>query len=184
MDNLYTCRKCGADFEDWNVTEFTSIRFCPSCGQRLLKEQTEALRRKATNEEIGDRIRSQLLDLLSCCGSGDISADELCSKAWESENCDGAVFYCNNTADRFAMRHSRWVDKAMEYAADSFGDAGYYAKMRSGCTDRFLAAAFIFAAEHYVFGQLEIDREEGDLSKRRIKEIIRLIKSTPYDGGF
>jgi hypothetical protein len=34
------------------------------------------------------------------------------------------------------------------------------------------------------FDQLGIDRDEGDLTKRRIKEIERLIKTTDYNGGW
>jgi glutathione S-transferase len=114
----------------------------------------------------------------------DISADELGTLAWECENCDEVVFYSNYRADQFVTRHMDWVDEALEYIDDHFGDAEYYTKMKAGCNDRFLVAAFIYATEHYVFDQLGIDRDEGDLTKKRIKEIKRLIKTTDYDGGW
>jgi hypothetical protein len=149
-----------------------------------LKKQSEALHRKTTIEEISDMIREHLLDMLSERDGMDVSADELGNLAWECENCDGVVFYSNYRADQFVMRHMDWVDAALDYIGDNFGDADHYAKMRAGCNDRFLVAAFIYATEHYVFDQLGIDRDEGDLTKKRIKEIKRLIQTTSYDGDF
>jgi hypothetical protein len=77
-----------------------------------------------------------------------------------------------------------WVDAALEYVADTFGDSDHYMRMRAECNDRFLVAAFISATEHYVYNQLEVDINEGDLSKRRIRELIAQIKRTEYDGEF
>jgi hypothetical protein len=122
--------------------------------------------------------------MLSGMDGMDVSADELGNLAWECENCNGVVFCSNYQADQFVTRHMNWVDEALEYACDNFGDAEYYTKMKAGCNDRFLVVAFIYATEHYVFDQLGIGRDEGDLTKKRIKEIKRLVKTTSYDGGW
>jgi predicted nucleic acid-binding Zn-ribbon protein len=178
------CRKCGNDLEQWNNERDLWIKYCPQCGTRLLKKQSEALHRKTTVEEISDMIRERLLDMLSERDGMDVSADELGHLAWERENCDGVVFYSNYRADRFVARHMNWADEALEYIGDHFGDAVYYAKIKAECNDRFLVAAFIYATEHYVFDQLDIDPNEGDLAKKRIKEIKCLIKTTDYDGSW
>jgi DNA-directed RNA polymerase subunit RPC12/RpoP len=176
------CGKCGNDLEQWNNGRNLWIRYCPYCGTRLLEKQSEALHRKTDVEEISDRIRGNLLDMLS--EGEDVSADELAYLAWERENCDGVVFYSNYKADLFVMRHMDWADEAFEYVCNNFGDAEHYAKMKAECNDRFLVVAFTYATEYYVFNQLGIDVNEGDLSKKRIAEIKRLIKATSYDGGF
>jgi hypothetical protein len=168
--------------EQWNNGQYLWIKYCPQCGTRLLKKQNEALHRKTTVEEISDMIRECLLGVLSCRDGRDICADELGSLAWERENCDGAVFYSNYRADQFVMRHMDWADGACDYIGDRLGDADHYAKIRAGCNDRFLVAAFICATEHYVFDQLGIDRDEGALTKKRIKEIKRLVRANAYDG--
>jgi predicted nucleic acid-binding Zn-ribbon protein len=176
------CRKCGNDLEQWNNGPYLWIKYCPQCGTRLLKKQSEELHRKTAVEEISDMIRERLLDMLSGRNGMDASADELGNLAWEGENCDGAVFCSNYRADRFVARHLGWVDEALGYIGDCVGDVEFYAKMRAECNDRFLVAAFIYATERYVFDQLGIDRYEGNLTKKRIKEIKRLIKTTDYDG--
>jgi predicted nucleic acid-binding Zn-ribbon protein len=178
------CRKCGYDLEQWNSGQNLWIKYCPQCGKKLLKKQSAALHRKTTVGEISDMIREHLLDMLSGRDGMDVSADETGYLAWESENRDGVVFYSNYLADRFVARHVYWVDEALDCIGDSFGDADHYAKIRAECNDRFLVSVFIYATEHYVFDQLGIDRDEGDLTKTRIKEIERLIKTTVYDGLF
>jgi len=40
------------------------------------------------------------------------------------------------------------------------------------------------ATEHYLYQQLDIDLNGGKLTKKKIKEIVRRIKATPYDGEF
>jgi hypothetical protein len=127
-------------------------------------------------------IQGRLLDMLAERDGMDVSADELGSLAWEHENCDGVVFYSDYRADLFVMRHVDWVDAALRYIGDIDGEIEPYVKMKAECNDRFLVLAFIYATEHYVFDQLGIDRDEGDLTKKRIKEIRRLIKTTDYDG--
>jgi hypothetical protein len=82
------------------------------------------------------------------------------------------------------MRHSQWVDDALEYAGSVYGDSDHYVRMKAGCNDRFLVVAFILATEHFLYDQLGIERDEGDLTKTRIAEIERLIKTTSYDGNF
>jgi hypothetical protein len=67
---------------------------------------------------------------------------------------------------------------------DSFGTDGKYAEMMVDCMDSFLVAAFIHATEHYLYGQLEIDTNEGRLSPERIEELRNLVKETRYDGQF
>jgi DNA-directed RNA polymerase subunit RPC12/RpoP len=176
------CRRCGNDLEQWNNGRSLWIKYCPFCGARVLKKQREELHRKTTILEISDMIRGHLLDMLSGREGMDVSADELGDLAWECENVDGAVFYSNYRADQFVTRHMDWVDGALEHAGDACGDGGLYARMKAECNDRFLVVAFIYATEHYVFDQLGIDRDEGDLTKKRIKEIVRLIKRTKYDG--
>jgi DNA-directed RNA polymerase subunit RPC12/RpoP len=178
------CRKCGNNLEQWNNERNLWINYCPYCGTRLLKKQSETLYRKTTVEEISDMIREHLLDMLQGCDGNDVSADELGELAWESENYDGVVFCSNYRADQFATRHMDWVDDALEYVCNNLGDAERYAKMKAECNDRFLVIAFIYATEYYVFDQLGIDRDEGDLTKTRIKEIKRRIKQTAYDGNF
>jgi DNA-directed RNA polymerase subunit RPC12/RpoP len=182
--DVFECRKCGRDLEQWNNGQGLWIKYCPYCGKRLLKKQSGALHRKTTVEEISDMIRGNLLGMLSNRGGMDVCADELGNLAWESENCGGAVFYSNYKADLFVTRHADWVDEALEYACENFGDAESYVNMKAECNDRFLVVAFICAAEHYVFDQLGIDRDEGGLTKKRIREIQRLIKAVSYDGAF
>jgi len=173
------CRKCGSDLENWNNGQYLWINHCPSCGAKLLKKQRDALHRKTTDEEIDDHVRGNLLGMFDGYAS-DLCADGLAERAWESENCDGVVFYSNYEADRFAMRHARWVGEALEYASDNFGDAERYAKMKAGCNDTFLVVAFTEATRRYLYGQLGIGQDEGKLSKKRIREIKKLVKENPY----
>jgi hypothetical protein len=56
--------------------------------------------------------------------------------------------------------------------------------MKAECNDKFLVCAFIEATEHYLYSQLEIDNNEGELTAKRRKEIRALIKETRYDGEF
>jgi hypothetical protein len=170
--------------EQWNNERDLRINYCPYCGTRLLEKQSETLHRKTTVEEVSDMIRGRLSDMLSDRDGMDVNADELGNLAWESENCDGVVFYSNYKADQFVTRHMDWVDAAFDYACDNFGDTDYYAKMKAECNDRFLVVAFIFATEHYVFDQLGVDRDEGNLTEKRVGEIKRRIKETAYDGEF
>jgi ssDNA-binding Zn-finger/Zn-ribbon topoisomerase 1 len=178
------CRKCGNDLEQWNNGWGLWINYCPYCGTRLLKKQSEALHCRTTVEEVSDMLRGRLLDMLSDRDGMDVSADELGTLAWECENYDGVVLYSNYKADQFVTRHMDWIDEALEYVCDNFGDAEHYTKMKAECNDRFLVIAFIYATEHYVFNQLGIDSDEGNLTKKRIKEIKRLVKATSYDGGW
>jgi ssDNA-binding Zn-finger/Zn-ribbon topoisomerase 1 len=178
------CRKCGNNLEQWNNGRHLWIRHCPHCGTKLLKKQSLALHRRTDVEEISDMIRGRLFDMLSGKDGTGVNADELGTLAWESENCDGVVFYSNYEADLFVMRHMDWVDEAFMYACDNFGEAEHYAKMKAECNDRFLVVAFICATEYYVFHQLGIDPSETGLTKKRIGEIKRLIKTTAYDGEF
>jgi hypothetical protein len=172
------------DFEGYNTLAYGWINYCPSCGVRVLKRQREELHKLVTDEEIGEMIKEHVLEYLSGKEGGDVSADELGYGAWESENVDGVVFNDNYKADRFVARHGRWVDDALEYVCETFGEGEHYAKMKAECNNRFLVAAFICATEHFLFDRLEVDRDEGDLSRTRIKEIMRLVKSVPYDGNF
>jgi len=178
------CRKCGSDLEAWNNGKFLWINYCPSCGAKLLKKQVDVLHDMTTISEVSGMIRDKLLGMLVDKQGGDVSADELAQAAWESENCNGAVFCSNCEAGKFAMRHEEWANDAMEYVCDNFGDAERYVKMKMECVDRFLVLAFIYATESYLYDQLGIDRDEGDLPKRRIKEIMRQVKRTEYDGRF
>jgi rRNA maturation endonuclease Nob1 len=59
------CRGCGNDLEQWNSNRNMWIRYCPSCGKRLLKKQSEELHRKTSVTEISDMIRDGLLRTLS-----------------------------------------------------------------------------------------------------------------------
>jgi hypothetical protein len=177
------CPKCGADLEAYNYEPYGWIRYCPSCGKKLLKKQAECLYKKVTDGEVSGMIKEHLLDMFTYYEGGGISADELGDKAWESENCDGVVFYADYKADRFAGRHAKWLDAARDYMTDNFGSVNE-ANQKASCNDSLLVSAFIFATEHYVFDQLNVERDEGDLSKKRIKEIVRAIKSTDYDGEF
>jgi hypothetical protein len=184
MGEEFNCRKCKSDLELWNNGSFLWINYCPSCGAKLLKNQCDMLHRKTTCGEISDMIQGRLLEALGYIKGDSISTDELAQAAWERENVDGVVFYDNYTADKFAIRHEQWVDHALEYICDNCGDVGHYTEMRINCTDRFLVLAFIYATEHYLHDQLEIDRDEGNLSKKRIREITRQVKQTEYEGGW
>jgi DNA-directed RNA polymerase subunit RPC12/RpoP len=178
------CRNCGSNLEQWNNERSLWTNYCPYCGKRLLKKQSEALHRKTTVEEISDMIRGHLLDMLSDRDGMDVSAEELGNLAWEYENCNGVVFCSNYKADQFVTRHMDWADEALEYVCGNFGDAEHYTRMKTECNDRFLVVAFIYATEHYVFDQLGIARDEGNLAKKRIEAIKRLVKTTSYDGNF
>jgi hypothetical protein len=170
--------------EDYNVVESRGIVFCPACGLRLLKKQRVELRRNLTDVEAGDMIVEHLLEALEQCDAGFTTAEELPFLAWESESCDGVVFYDNHRASLFAFRHSSWVDESFAHRVEMFGNADRYAKERRECVDRYLVSAFCMATDHYVFAQLGVDCNEGVLSKKRIREIRRLIKAAPYDGEF
>jgi len=172
---------CMCDLENWNFG-FGWLKYCPNCGAELSEYLREALRDKIDNE-ISDMIRGKLLDMFDSCRD-ELSADELPSVAWEMENCNGVVFYNNWEADKFVMRHLGWVDDAMDHICDMYGDAECYMKMRAGCNDRFLVVAFIEATEAYLYGHFGIDVNEGGLTKKRVKEIIGLIKEAEYDGRF
>ncbi|GHT57908.1 hypothetical protein FACS1894109_11040 [Spirochaetia bacterium] len=175
------CRKCGAELEDWNIGN-NAIRYCPCCGRKLLQKQNDELWRKCTDEEISDMVEGHVLDILE--NYDDLDAGDMGYTAWEGENANSVVFCSNYTADQFAMRHSPWMDDALEAACDQYGDGDHYAKMKADCNDRFLVVAFILATEHYLYQQLEIDNDEGKLTAKRKKEIRALIKETPYDGEF
>ena len=176
------CRKCGGDLGQCDGVRFLLTNYCPCCSARVLKKQREALHRMTTLQEVSDMIRDHLLDMLELKNGGDVSADELACLAWEYENSNGVVFCSNYEADRFVMRHLDWVNDAFEFVLGSFGDVEHYLKMKAECNDRFLVPAFIYATECYLFEQLGVDREEGDFSKKRIREIMRQIKHTEYDG--
>jgi DNA-directed RNA polymerase subunit RPC12/RpoP len=178
------CRKCGNNLGQWNNERDLWIDYCPYCGTRLLKKQSGVLHRKTTVEEIPDMIQARLLDVFSDRDGMDVSAEELADLAWEYENCNGVVFSSNYKADQFVARHMNWVDEALVYIDENFGDIGHYAKMKADCNDRFLVVAFICATEYYVFNQLGINRDEGDLTEKLVEEIKRLIETTVYNGEF
>jgi hypothetical protein len=175
------CQKCDCNLEEFN-TGYAAITHCPQCGRKLLKKQKDKLWGLCTDAEIVGIIREHLLEMLD--NYDDLHADDLALKAWESENCNGVVFYSNYRADQFVMRHSQWVDEVMEDVALNFGDAGRYAKMKAECNDRFLVVAFIQATEHYLYNQLEIDNNGGLLTNKRKAELRRMFKETDYDGSF
>jgi len=173
------CRKCGSNLEDWNNAEYVWINYCPNCGIKLLKKQQYGLRQLTMDEDIDSHIRGNLLDMFDNY-SGELDAAELADCAWEAENCDSVMFYSNYVANRFVMRHMHWVDEALEYVCDNFGNAEYYAKMKAECNDRFLVVAFTEATRKYLYDQLGINQDGGKLSKKRTREIIKQIKDTPY----
>jgi DNA-directed RNA polymerase subunit RPC12/RpoP len=179
-----SCRKCGADLENFNILECYRLSYCPQCGTRALKKQTEALARQLTNAEIEGMIKERLLDLLQDNSEGGIRAEDLANLAWETENYDGAVFYSNYVANRFIMRHMQWADDALSFIYDEFHDDSHFVKMRAKDSDGFLVAAFIFATGHFLRDQAEVAYGEGVLTKKRIAEIKRLVRATAYDGGF
>jgi DNA-directed RNA polymerase subunit RPC12/RpoP len=183
MSDDIECLKCGTDLEAYNYELYGWIRYCPSCGKKLLKKQVERLHKKVTDGEVSGMIKGHLLDMFACYEGGGISADEFGYKAWERENCDGVVFYSDYKADRFAGRHADWLALARDYMTDNFGSVNE-ANSNASCNDSLLVSAFIFATEHYVFDLLNVEQDEGNLSKTRIKEIVRSIKSTDYDGEF
>jgi len=175
MANM-TCLECCVDL---GGLCFSQPRYCPNCGTLLLKKQQEVLRRMATDDDIDDYIRGKVLDTLGDIGNGELTADELPDRVWETENCDGVMFYSNVEADNFVRRHLHWVNSAFEFACNTYGD-DRYVEMRANCEDTFLVVAFIEATRIYVYDQLGIDMDEGTLSKKRIREIIKQVKNTPY----
>jgi hypothetical protein len=104
--------------------------------------------------------------------------------AWERENVNGVIFYLNYTAERFAIRHSEWVDNALTYLIAEFGSDSKCIQDRVECVDRFLVPAFILATRHYLYSQLGIDANEGSLTEERRDELKHLVKATRYDGNF
>lgn len=177
------CRKCHADLECYNLVADSAIMFCPCCGVQVLKKQRDVLLRKASDSEIEDMVKERVLDVLDWCDSGGISASDLAYDAWECENANSVVFCSNYAADMFAMRHGRWLDDALECVDCAYGDLGHYVQMKAECNDRFLVVAFILATEHFIYDLVGIDRDE-EITKKRAKELKRLVKRTPYDGGF
>jgi DNA-directed RNA polymerase subunit RPC12/RpoP len=180
-ENELRCLKCDCDLEGFN-TGHMAIIHCPRCGRKLLQKQEDKLWELCTNKEIVDMIRGKLLDMLD--DYDDLVADDLAYKAWEGENIDGVVFYSNYEADQFAMRHRLWVDEALAACDLNFGEDGYYAKMKAECNDQFLVVAFIKATSHYLYNQLEIDNDEGRLTKKRKAELRKQFKEVDYDGNF
>jgi hypothetical protein len=160
-----------------------AIIHCPRCGRKLLQKQEDKLWELCTDKEIVDMIRDRLLDMLD--DFDELDAGEMAFEAWESENADGVVFYSNYRTDQFVMRHSQWVDNALECCIAKFGDEGHYSAMKAEYIDRFLVAAFIRATEHYLYNQLEIDNNEGKINtKKRKAELRKQFKEVDYDGNF
>jgi hypothetical protein len=125
-------------------------------------------------------IGEHVLDALGSYSQ--LDADDIAYRAWERENADGAVFYSDYHAAKFAVRHREWVENAYLSAIANFGDESGYAEVMIECMDRFLVTAFITATEQYLHSQLGIDRGEGCLTGERKEEICALVKSTPYEG--
>jgi len=178
---MISCHRCSISLDEWSIVEFRWLIYCPNCGAKLLKKEKEELHCLTTDEDIDNHIRGNLLDMLDDLGGGGLGADELADRAWESENANGVVFCSHYEADKFVTRHRRWVDQALEYVCNEFGEADYYVKMKTDCDDKFLVVAFIEATRRYLYDQLAIDCNEGSLSKKRICEIKRQIKETPYE---
>jgi hypothetical protein len=184
------CAQCGRDLEGWNCVPYTETRYCPYCGKKITEEARAELYRKTTDAEMSDMIKDHVLDLLSCAENEDgtydssmLRPDELAERAWEAENIDGVVFYSNYAADLFVRRHEEWVGTAVDYLEDMVGD-GSYSKMRCECVDRFLVAAFIAATEHYLYGQIGIDRNGGEMTDGQVDALKERMNATDYDGGF
>jgi hypothetical protein len=181
-ENEFECRKCHCDLEGFN-TGHAAIIHCPRCGRKLLQKQEDKLWDLCTDGEIVNMIRNRLLNTLD--DFDELDASNMAFKAWESENADGVMFYSNYRADQFVMRHSQWVDDALECCDLQFGDDGYYSKMKAECNDRFLVVAFIQATEYYLYNQLEIDNNEGKIkTKKRKAELRKQFKEVDYDGNF
>jgi uncharacterized Zn finger protein (UPF0148 family) len=185
MSKETVCRKCGNDFEEWLFRSVNGIRYCPVCGTKLLRKQVDAVYDKLSSKEIGTIIREQVEYTLDETDLEDLSEEELGFLAWQAENADGVVFYSNAVADRFAMRHFSWIKSAIEYLVNEFGSDGDYVKMFFDCADRFLVVAFIYATEHYLYDQIGLDRNNTKpLTKKRVKELKRLLREIEYDGDF
>jgi hypothetical protein len=145
-----------------------------------LKVQRDALWRKTTDGEIEDMIKERLFEHFSLWEGGDVSADELPSVIWENENVNGAFFCSNYRARRFCQQHTGWFDKALGYIHETYGDYGE----RWSDSDKCLVVAFIAATEHYIWQDCGVEPDEGNLSRKRMREIKRLVKNTPYSGEF
>jgi hypothetical protein len=181
MSKQIHCHYCDADLQDFNIGA-AAIKYCPRCGRKPHKATVEALWRLCLDDEMADMIEEHVLEMLDCYNLPD--AGELAFYAWEGENANGVVFCSNYEADRFAIRHNDWVREALAHLIDEFGGDGKYAEMMVECTDRFLVEAFIEATEYYLYNQLEIDNNEGQLTDERKEEIRQLVKETRYDGNF
>ena len=182
MSEDSNCRKCKTDLELWNRGPNLWICYCPQCGAKLLKKQSEELHSMTTDEAISDMIRQHLLRFLNSPGE-DIKAADLAISAWARESYDGVVCYHSYGADSFVARHTKWVRTFFEYANDCMHSEHCLSLQAKG-NDRLLVAMFIDATRHYIHDQLEVGTREGVLSKKRIKEIVTLIKETEYDGEF
>jgi hypothetical protein len=181
MGKTLHCCYCDADLQDWN-TGAAAIKYCPRCGRKPHKATVEALWRLCLDDEMAGMIEEHITDMLDNYDLPD--AGELPFLAWEGENANGVVFCSNYEADRFAIRHNDWVDDALADLVDKFGEDGKYAEMMVDCMDRFLVCAFIDATEHYLYNQLGLDNNEGNLTDERKEEIRQLVKKTRYDGCF
>jgi hypothetical protein len=177
---MIRCIKCQSDLEAWNNNSYLWIHYCPQCGKKLPDEKSEKLFRKTTDLEISDMIQERILEMSE--DRDEINTEDMAWLAWERENTDGVVFYNDYKADMFCVRHSDWVDGALDYCFDNFG-SDHYLKMKADCSDKFLVTAFICATEDYLYNQIGVDRNEGLLSKERVKEIKKLVKETEYKGG-
>jgi hypothetical protein len=178
------CRRCHADLENYNFSEYSKIFFCPACGGKLPKKQSLELFRKTTEAEIGDTIRENVLEMLERDDVAALDAEEWSFLAWERESCDGVALYDNLKADRFCARHSEWVKDALDRLEDWHGDITKELKTLVECSDCFLVTAFIMATEHFLRDQIGVTDDEAVRTKARIAAIKRLVKVTAYDGRF
>ena len=180
---MIECMNCKTDLEIYLSSDYLQISFCPACGSKLSDGQKKELYDKTTLAEIDGMIRERLIEMFAWDNT-DFNSEALAYNAWESENANGVLFCSNYKGDRFVARHSHWVDDALEYAMDWYGDTDTYVKMKAKCNDAFLVVAFCMATEHYLYHQLDIDINGRNLTKRQVKAIVKKIKDTEYDGGF
>jgi hypothetical protein len=178
------CRKCDYDLEQWNCGQYLRMTYCPHCGKRLLKRQSDELYRRTTSEEVSDIIREHLLAVLADSAIVGQAQGDLPRRAWESESCDGVVFYANYLADLFVVRHLDWVYAALDYMAREWGQSAFSINVGAACNDRLLVDVFFLATERYVFGQLGVAAGREPLTRRSVRELRRLIQATPYNGEF
>ena len=180
------CKTCASRLEEWYALKDSGLFFCPACGQRIDMDQRGALSALTTNAEIDGIIRESLLDCVCGYDGSDnvLYADSIAAEAFSADRANGSYFCDTYKTKLFAARHRQWIEDALDYMCNNYGEPLHYTEMFVHNIEAFLVEAFIAASEYYLYSQLGIDSGEGILPADRIQWIIEGIKGTEYDGNF